>query len=88
MFVRACKFVVAIALVLAIGGLLLSSFTAPASASALAAKHPKIRTALADLRDAREELKSADTDFGGHKKLAISSVDDAIEQLQKCIDND
>ena len=58
----------------------------PSQAKA-AEKHPKIHAALADLKDARDYLKAADTDFGGHKKAAIESVNAAIDQLQICLDN-
>lgn len=53
-----------------------------------AEKHPKIRAALADLKEARDELKEADTDFKGHKKDAIEAVDVAIKQLKICLEID
>ncbi|HVS34578.1 MAG TPA: hypothetical protein VMS17_03285 [Gemmataceae bacterium] len=65
---------------------LAAAVLAPSKASA-AERHPKIRAALADLREAREELANADTDFGGHKKAAIEAVNGAIEQLRICLDN-
>ena len=44
--------------------------------------HPKIHAAIAALKDAREELKEAKHDFGGHKKEAMEAVTKAIKQLQ------
>jgi hypothetical protein len=88
MFARASKVVAAVAICLAVGGLAVNAFTPPVAASALTEKHPKIRKALDDLRDARDELEKADTDFGGHKKAAIEAVKVAIDQLKICIDND
>lgn len=43
--------------------------------------HPHVRSALADLRDARRELVAAKTDFQGNKKRALKDIDEAIEQL-------
>ena len=60
---------------------------APPKARA-AEKHPKIRAALADLREAKDELENAATDFGGHKKAAQDAVQAAIDQLEICIKND
>ena len=44
-------------------------------------RHPHIRKALEELREARTELKEADHDFGGHRKEALEAVDAAIVQL-------
>ncbi len=52
------------------------------SRAAAAEKHPKIRAALADLRDAKDELEKADTDFGGHKKDAIAAIEDRHRSAQ------
>jgi hypothetical protein len=48
-------------------------------------RHPHIRTALEELREARKELKEADHDFGGHRKAALVAVDEAIVQLEKAL---
>jgi hypothetical protein len=45
------------------------------------AMHPRIAAAIAALRDARDYLRSAPHDFGGHKAAAIRATDDAIREL-------
>jgi hypothetical protein len=37
--------------------------------------HPRLRAALSDLRDARDELRSAKNDFGGLKEQALDDID-------------
>jgi hypothetical protein len=72
-------------------GLAALTVTLLAPPKALAAekeKHPKIRKALDDLHDAKEELDKAATDFGGHKKAAQEAVQAAIDQLEICLKND
>jgi hypothetical protein len=88
MIARAMKVALAVAFFLALGALLLNNLSTPAPAAALAEKHPKITKALDDLRDAKDELEKADTDFKGHKKEAIEAVNVAIKQLKICLDND
>jgi hypothetical protein len=65
----------------------------PAPAAAPAATpapepHPEIRDALASLRRARTHLQEAAHDFGGHRVDAVKATDDAIRQLQICLDYD
>jgi hypothetical protein len=43
--------------------------------------HPKLRSALADLRDARDELRTARGDFGGLKDRALDDIDRAIGDI-------
>jgi hypothetical protein len=50
--------------------------------------HPEIRDALASLRRARTHLQEAAHDFGGHRVDAIKATDEAIHQLQICLDYD
>jgi len=45
-------------------------------------RHPHIHLAIKDLRAAREELKEADHDFGGHREDAMKAIDVAIAQLE------
>jgi len=45
-------------------------------------RHPHIRAAIRELREAKEELKEAAHDFGGHRKEALEAVDVAIKQLE------
>jgi hypothetical protein len=50
--------------------------------------HPEIRAAIESLRHAREHLEHAAHDFGGHRVDAIRSIDEAIHQLQVCLEYD
>jgi hypothetical protein len=56
-----------------------------ASVRAEPEKHPHIRAAIKELRDAKKELETADHDFGGHRVNAIKAIDHAIEQLEKAL---
>jgi len=44
--------------------------------------HPHIRSAIVELEAARNELKTAAHDFGGHRVEAMKAVDGAIRQLR------
>jgi hypothetical protein len=48
-------------------------------------KHPHIRAAMKELKEARKELKEAAHDFGSHRVDAIDAIDKAIVQLEKCL---
>ena len=65
---------------------------APAAAGAAAAPapepHPEIREALESLRKARFRLDHAAHDFGGHRVEALRATDEAIKQLQICLQFD
>jgi hypothetical protein len=50
--------------------------------------HPEIRQAIAALRRARAHLNNAAHDFGGHRVEAIKATDEAIRQLQICLQYD
>jgi hypothetical protein len=43
--------------------------------------HPRIARAIESLRDARQYLKEAPHDFGGHRVEALRATDEAIRQL-------
>lgn len=45
-------------------------------------QHPHLRSAIAELQEARKELQSAAHDFGGHRVDALRAVDVAIKQLR------
>jgi hypothetical protein len=61
----------------------------PATAASPAPEpHPEIREAIASLRRAREHLDRAAHDFGGHRVDAIHATDEAIRQLQLCLEHD
>jgi hypothetical protein len=51
-------------------------------------RHPHIRAAIVQLRQAREELRTAARDFCGHRAEAVEQVDHAIRQLQAALDCD
>lgn len=44
--------------------------------------HPHLRSAVVELQAAREELKTAAHDFGGHRVDAMKAIDAAIRQLR------
>jgi len=43
--------------------------------------HPKLRAALADLREARDELRQAKADFGKRKERALDDIDIAVGHI-------
>jgi len=51
-------------------------------------KHPQIHEALAALRNSKEHLEHAAHDFGGHRVEAIRAIDEAIHQLEICMQYD
>jgi len=51
-------------------------------------QHPHIRAAIQELREAKQELQTAAHDFGGHRKEALESVDNAIKQLNLALQYD
>lgn len=44
--------------------------------------HPHLRSAVVELQAARNELRTAAHDFGGHRVDAIKAIDAAIAQLK------
>jgi hypothetical protein len=50
--------------------------------------HPHIHRAIHELREARQELKTAAHDFGGHRVESIKAIDVAIHQLEKALKYD
>ena len=66
--------------------------TAPAKAAPAAPappeKHPQIRAAIESLRNSKEHLEHAAHDFGGHRVAAIHAIDEAIHQLEICMQYD
>jgi Spy/CpxP family protein refolding chaperone len=51
-------------------------------------KHPQIHEALEALRSSKQQLEHAAHDFGGHRVEAIRAIDEAIHQLEICIQYD
>jgi hypothetical protein len=51
-------------------------------------RHPHIRRAIEELREAKKDLENADHDFGGHRKEASEAIDVALKQLRICLEND
>ncbi|HUK16646.1 MAG TPA: hypothetical protein VLW65_09545 [Bryobacteraceae bacterium] len=50
--------------------------------------HSHIRSALSELRDANEELRTAAHDFCGHRVEAMRAIEGARRQLQLALDCD
>lgn len=50
------------------------------------ADQPHMRNALDHLREAREELRAASHNKGGHRVAALQLVNDAIDHVQAGID--
>lgn len=57
-------------------------------AAAAPQRHPEIHDAIESLRRSREYLNHAAHDFGGHRVDAVRSIDNAIAQLQICLQYD
>ena len=72
---------------LVLAGLGLSATGGPARAEEKE-RHPHIRAAIHELREAKRDLEKADHDFGGHRKAAIEAIDHAIRQLEKALHHD
>ena len=51
-------------------------------------RHPHIRGAMNELREARDELRTAAHDFCGHRRDAMHECDEALRQLQLALDCD
>ncbi len=51
-------------------------------------RHPEIRQALAALRSARAHIHDAAHDYNGHREEALRAVDNAIHQLEICMQYD
>jgi hypothetical protein len=71
---------------LAAGGLAAAVLAVTTRSANAAEKHPHIRAALKELKEARVELKEGDKIFGGHREKALKAVDEAIEQLDKALE--
>jgi hypothetical protein len=65
-----------------------ASAKAVAVAPAPPEKHPQIREALESLRNSKQHLEHAAHDFGGHRVEAIKAIDEAIHQLEICLQYD
>jgi hypothetical protein len=72
---------------LLVGGLGLWSDNT-AKAGGKGERHPHIRAAIKSLHKAKQELKTAAHDFGGHRVAALAAVDNALKQLQICLKHD
>ncbi len=65
-----------------------SAQPAPAAPVAPPEKHPEIHEALEALRNSKHHLEQAAHDFGGHRVEAIRAIDEAIHQLEICMQYD
>ena len=79
---RLASFVAVIAVMLAL------AFPAVAPASPAPERHPEIREAIAALRRAKDHLEHGAHDFGGHRVDAIRATDEALHQLEICLEFD
>lgn len=50
-----------------------------------AVKHPHIREAIKELKEAKKELEEGAKVFGGHRVKAIKAIEEAIEQLEAAL---
>jgi hypothetical protein len=50
-----------------------------------AERYPRIRSAIAELEEARKELRAAPHNFGGHKETAIRAIEEAIRELREAL---
>jgi len=48
-------------------------------------RHPEIADAIRALHHAKDHLQQAAHDFGGHRVQAIQAIDEAIHQLEICM---
>jgi hypothetical protein len=62
--------------------------TTAAAAANPVPDHPEIRKALESLRSARVHIYEARHDYGGHKAEALEKIDQAIHQLEICMQYD
>jgi hypothetical protein len=69
----------------AMSGIAVAATLAEAQAPPPHPGHPRIRSAIRALEQAKEELQHAPHDFGGHRVDAIRASDEAIRQLQICL---
>jgi len=51
-------------------------------------RHPQIQAAIQALENAKHHLQEASHDFGGHRVDALRATDEAIHQLQICLQYD
>jgi len=49
-------------------------------------RHPHLHAAERELREAREELRSASHDYCGHRKAAVEAIDHAMRQLHLALE--
>lgn len=67
------------------GAVVLLALALPVNSPANPGRHPEIRQAINALERAKEHLQAAAHDFGGHRAAALRAVDEAIQQLQICL---
>jgi len=83
--------VAATSLLLAIGGSsvtqIVAADTTPGTQYTIAQRerHPELRAALNNLRQARNHLLKGDHDFDGKRKEALEHTNEAIKELQEAL---
>jgi len=66
----------------------MAMFLALSPATSARGRHPEIRAALDALRNAKGHLEAAAHDYHGHRVDAIRATDEAIRQLEICMQYD
>ncbi len=64
---------------------LLAMIVMLSSPSPAAHRHPRIMSAISALQTAKADLQAAAHDFGGHRVDAIRAIDEAVNQLNICM---
>jgi hypothetical protein len=70
---------------LALGGFAPSNLIGQTNNTQKNERHPHIRAAIRELREAKNELENAAHDFGGHRVQAIKDIDQTVKQLEKAL---
>jgi hypothetical protein len=51
-------------------------------------RHPAIRAAIRHLEQAKESLRKASHDFGGHRARALELTDQALRECHEALESD
>ena len=68
-----------------LGAATIGSVTLAATLASAQERHPRIRAAIRAINNAKDDLRHAPHDFGGHRDDAIHACDEAVRQLQICL---
>jgi chromosome segregation ATPase len=80
--------VAAVVLATAVAGGTYAFFASPLvpTAQAHLRDHPRLEGAYSSLKEAKEYLESAPSDFRGHKAEAIHAINEAMHQISICVE--